>query len=160
MTTPIRIFLQTTIASTENGWHVVRVSLLRDHLARLTDGSGRSLCEVTARDRVANADGDDDVLSRLDSTGSDEPWLFAVDVGDGLTEPDCRGITRFRQRGGGLLTTRDQIERLRPPDREPRTLRKASRDPAPGAARAARRDQVRREDGTGGPDGGSRSEGI
>jgi hypothetical protein len=46
-------------------------------------------------------------LSRLDSTDFDELWLFAVDAGDGLTVADCQGITRFRQRGGGILATRD-----------------------------------------------------
>jgi hypothetical protein len=30
-----------------------------------------------------------------------------VDTGDGLTLADCQGITRFRQRGGGILSTRD-----------------------------------------------------
>jgi ribosomal protein S18 acetylase RimI-like enzyme len=33
--------------------------------------------------------------------------LFAVDTGDGLSQNDCAGITRFRERGGGLLVTRD-----------------------------------------------------
>jgi hypothetical protein len=103
---PIRILLQTTISAAGDDWHVGRFSLLRDHLAGLSDSAGRPLCEVTARDREANSDGDA-VLSRLDATDFDELWLFAVDAGDGLTEADCRGITRFRQRGGGLLTTRD-----------------------------------------------------
>ncbi|HVG18586.1 MAG TPA: hypothetical protein VNI02_06000, partial [Blastocatellia bacterium] len=104
---PIRILLQTTIPSTEDDWHVGRFSLLRDHLASLSDNAGRPLCEVTVRDRRANSDGDDEVLSRLDTNDYDELWLFAVDAGDGLTGADCRGITRFRQGGGGLLTTRD-----------------------------------------------------
>jgi hypothetical protein len=30
-----------------------------------------------------------------------------VDTGQGLTTADCEGITRFRQRGGGILATRD-----------------------------------------------------
>jgi hypothetical protein len=47
------------------------------------------------------------VLCRLDTTDFDELWLFAVDAGDGLSEADCRGITRFRRRGGGILSTRD-----------------------------------------------------
>ena len=68
---------------------------------------GRALCEVTARDRETNAAGDDEILSRLDATDFDELWLFAVDAGNGLTTADCQGITRFRQRGGGILTTRD-----------------------------------------------------
>ncbi|MEQ1761930.1 MAG: hypothetical protein ABL984_02165, partial [Pyrinomonadaceae bacterium] len=37
----------------------------------------------------------------------DELWLFALDMGDGLTTSDCKGITKFRQRGGGILSARD-----------------------------------------------------
>lgn len=107
MTRPVRILLQTTIPTTENDWHVGRFSLLAEHLRGLRDDEGRPLCEVTARDRVTNADGDEEVLSRLDATGFDELWLFAVDTGEGLTKADCEGITRFRQRGGGILSTRD-----------------------------------------------------
>lgn len=107
MRRPIRILLQTTIPAAEDDWHVGRFSLLRGHLGSLKDEEGRSLCEVSARDREENADGDDEVLSRLDATDFDELWLFAVDAGDGLTAADCQGITRFRQRGGGILTTRD-----------------------------------------------------
>jgi hypothetical protein len=47
------------------------------------------------------------VLTTLDTTNFDELWLFAVDTGNGLSKPDCEGITRFRQRGGGILSTRD-----------------------------------------------------
>lgn len=43
----------------------------------------------------------------LDQTDFDELWLFAVDTGSGLSVADCEGITRFRQRGGGIFTTRD-----------------------------------------------------
>src|SRR5829696_481294 len=107
MNRPVRILLQTTIPAVEDDWNVGRFSLLRAHLESLRDDEGRALCEVTARDRVTNADGDEEVLSRLDSTDFDELWLFAVDVGDGLTSADCQGITRFRQRGGGILATRD-----------------------------------------------------
>src|ERR1044072_2884163 len=107
MKRPIRILLQTTIPSTEDDWHVGRFSLLREHLSGLRDDEGRPLCGATPRDRVTNADGDGEVLSRLDSTDVDELWLFAVDTGDGLTVADCQGITRFRQRGGGILSTRD-----------------------------------------------------
>jgi hypothetical protein len=107
MKRPIRILLQTTIPAAEDDWHVGRFSLLAEHLRGLRDEEGRPLFEVTARDRVANADGDEEVLSRLDSTDFDELWLFAVDAGDGLTAADCQGITRFRQRGGGILSTRD-----------------------------------------------------
>ena len=107
MNSPIRILLQTTIPATEDDWHVGRFSLLGEHLRGLKDAEGRALCEVTARNRETNADGDDEVLSRLDSTDFDELWLFAVDAGDGLTVADCQGITRFRQRGGGIIATRD-----------------------------------------------------
>ena len=99
--------MQTTIPAAEDDWHVGRFSLLREHLGGLKDGEGRTLFEVTARDRETNEDGHDRVLSRLDATDYDELWLFAVDAGDGLTTADCQGITRFRQRGGGILSTRD-----------------------------------------------------
>src|SRR3954470_11892529 len=107
MSRPVRILLQTTIPAAADDWHVGRFSLLRAHLESLKDEEGHALFAVTARDRVADPDGNDEVLSRLDSTDFDELWLFAVDAGDGLTEADCRGITRFRQRGGGILATRD-----------------------------------------------------
>jgi hypothetical protein len=107
MNRPLRILLQTTIPAVEDDWHVGRFSLLRRHLEALRDDEGRALCEVTARDREAHGEGDDELLRRLDATDFDELWLFAVDAGEGLTRADCEGITRFRQRGGGLLTTRD-----------------------------------------------------
>jgi hypothetical protein len=49
----------------------------------------------------------DPVLANLDTSDYDELWLFAVDTGDGLTQQDCEGISRFRRRGGGLMVTRD-----------------------------------------------------
>lgn len=107
MKTPIRVLLQTTIPFTEDDWHVGRFSLLRDELASRKDESGKQLFEVTSRNRESDAQGNDPVLSKLDTTDFDELWLFAVDTGDGLTTTDCEGITRFRQRGGGILATRD-----------------------------------------------------
>jgi hypothetical protein len=107
MGSSINILLQTTIPAILDDWNIDRFSLLRDHLASLTDESGELLCNVTARNHEVNADGNDAVLSVLDPTDFDELWLFAVDSGNGLTVADCQGITRFRQRGGGLLTTRD-----------------------------------------------------
>ncbi len=104
---PTKILLQTTIPFTENDWHIGRFSLLQAHLASLKDAGGDALYEVTARDIEKNEHGSDRVLSRLDETDFDELWLFAVDVGDGLTKPDCAGITRFRRRGGGIFSTRD-----------------------------------------------------
>ena len=107
MRKPINILLQTTIPSIEDDWNVTRFSLLRDHLASITDASDNVLCKVTARNRETNSEGNDSVLSELDKTEFDELWLFAVDTGNGLTAADCQGITRFRQRGGGILATRD-----------------------------------------------------
>jgi hypothetical protein len=107
MKRPIRILLQTTIPAVEDDWHIGRFSLLNEHLSGLRDAEGHLLCEVTSRDRETNTGADDELLSRLDTTDFDELWLFAVDTGDGLTEADCKGITRFRQRGGGILSTRD-----------------------------------------------------
>jgi hypothetical protein len=107
MKTPIRVLLQTTIPFAEDDWHIGRFSLLRDELASRLDESGKPLFEMTTRDRESDAAGNDPVLSHLDATDFDEIWLFAIDTGDGLTKEDCQGITRFRQRGGGILATRD-----------------------------------------------------
>jgi hypothetical protein len=107
MSKPIQILLQTTIPAVEDDWNIDRFSLLREYLGSLTDEQGTPLYQVTTRNRETNAAGDDAVLSTLDTTAFDELWLFAVDTGDGLTTPDCEGITRFHQRGGGILSTRD-----------------------------------------------------
>ena len=107
MTKPIRILMQTTIPYAEDDWHIGRFSLLRDELASLKDESGKSLYEVTTRDREADPAGNDPVLSTLDKSDFQELWLFAIDLGEGLTLTDCQGITRFRQRGGGIMATRD-----------------------------------------------------
>src|SRR5438034_9007452 len=107
MKRPIRILLQTTIPETKDDWHIGRFSLLRDHLASLQDEAGNGLCQVTARNRESDAEADDPVLSTLDRSDFDELWLFAIDTGDGLTVADCQGITQFRQRGGGIMATRD-----------------------------------------------------
>jgi len=107
MEKPIHILLQTTIPFIEDDWNINRFSLLCDHLSSVRDDAGQAVFKITTRNREANADGDDVVLSALDSTDVDELWLFAVDTGNGLTVADCQGITRFRQRGGGILATRD-----------------------------------------------------
>jgi len=107
MEKPIRILLQTTIPATEDDWSIDRFSLLRDYLASVKDNSGNHLFEVTARNRESDAEGNDPILSNLGDSDFDELWLFAVDVGDGLTEKDRAGITAFHNRGGGLLATRD-----------------------------------------------------
>ena len=107
MSKRIHILLQTTIPTVNDDWTIDRFSLLAEHLASIKDGSGAQIYEVTTRNRETNAEGDDAVLSTLDTSHFHQLWLFAVEAGAGLTEADCRGITRFYQRGGGLLTTRD-----------------------------------------------------
>ena len=104
---PVRILLQTTIATVEDDWNIERFSLLREHLASLTDDGGSPLYEVVARDRKADANGNDPVMAGLEDADFDELWLFAVDTGNGLSRDDCAGITRFHKRGGGILATRD-----------------------------------------------------
>jgi hypothetical protein len=110
MSQPIRILLQTTIPTTVEDWSIARFSLLHQSLASLQDESGNLLCEVVSRDRESNARGDDPILSTLEQSDFDELWLFAVDVGNGITDLDCQGITAFRQRGGGILATRDHMD--------------------------------------------------
>jgi len=86
----INILVQTTIPAITDDWNIDRFSLLRDHLVSLTDEGGEPLYNVTARNREVNADGNEAVLSVLDKTDFDELWLFAVDVGQGLTVADCQ----------------------------------------------------------------------
>lgn len=109
MSDPIKILLQTTIPTVENDWHVGRFSMLAAMLSGLTDQAGRPLYEVTARDRDPTG-APDSVLARLDESDFDQLWLFAVDVGDGLTKEDCAGVSRFRRSGGGLMVTRDHMD--------------------------------------------------
>lgn len=104
----IRILLQTTLLpSMTDDWTIARFAMLQQYLENLTDDTGQALCHITARDRTPNAAGDDPVLSQLDRDQFDELWLFALDVGDGLSDADRAGIRRFHQQGGGILTTRD-----------------------------------------------------
>jgi hypothetical protein len=101
----VRILVQTTTPGKPDDWSVERLSLLTGHIASLRESGTRF--EVTARNREVGESGDDPVLASLDRSSFDELWLFALDTGDGLTAADCRGITCFRQRGGGVLATRD-----------------------------------------------------
>ncbi|MES1022651.1 hypothetical protein ABN584_07110 [Gloeocapsa sp. BRSZ] len=103
--TPIRILMQTTIPPSEDDWTIDRFSLLRDYLASLADETGKPLYEVTTRNRESNSD--DPILSNLDHSDFDELWLFAVDIGGGLTEKECQAIAEFRRQGKGLLIARD-----------------------------------------------------
>jgi hypothetical protein len=107
MAEPIKILLQTTIPTTEDDWSIFRFSMLQEYLASIKDEVGNSLFSVVARDRQSDAEGNDPILGSLDQSDFDELWLFALDVGDGLTAKDVAGINAFRRRGGGILTTRD-----------------------------------------------------
>lgn len=109
MRTPVKILLQTTIVPTADDWSIARFSLLEALLVAATGEDGRPLYAVTARDR-GPVDAPDPVLSTLDESDFDQLWLFAVDVGDGLTSEDCDAISRFRKAGGGLMVTRDHMD--------------------------------------------------
>lgn len=94
-----RILLQTTIATHPDDWDVNRFSLLATELR----AAGH---DVLMRNRSDRA-GDDPVLVRLNELDFDQLWLFAVDVGEGLTPAEAEAVTRFRRGGGGVLTARD-----------------------------------------------------
>lgn len=107
MNKQVKILLQTTIPFTEDDWHVGRFSLLTEHLRSLKDADGNSLYYVTTRNREVDGSGVDPVMAALDESDYDQLWLFALDLGEGLSPADCAGITRFRKRGGGILSARD-----------------------------------------------------
>jgi len=104
-----KILLQTTIPTTENDWSIARFSKLGALLAGARDAAGDALYEVIMRDRDPPGR-PDTVLSTIDQSDFDQLWLFAVDVGDGLTEEDCAAIGRFRKSGRGLMVTRDHMD--------------------------------------------------
>jgi hypothetical protein len=104
----LNLLLQTTIEGDPDDWNIARFSKLREFLSSLKDKDGRPAFNVTARDRTRRG-APDPVLSTLHESNVDQLWLFAVDVGDGLTSDDCAGISRFRRLGRGLLVTRDHM---------------------------------------------------
>jgi hypothetical protein len=105
----IRILLQTTIPTTADDWSIARFSRLGAFLRQQRDSDGQPVFDVTMRDRSPPG-APDPVLASLDKSDFDEMWLFAVDVGNGLTVEDCEGISRFRRNGGGLMVTRDHMD--------------------------------------------------
>lgn len=109
MSRPSKILLQTTIPATQDDWSIARFDMLRAFLAGLKDEGGNPVFAVTARDRAPLGSADP-VLAGLDKSDYEALWLFAVDAGDNLTPEDCAGITAFRQRGGGLMATRDHMD--------------------------------------------------
>lgn len=106
---PSKILLQTTIPAMHDDWSIARFELLRRFLAGVTDDAGNPVFDVTARNR-APLGNPDPVISGLGASDYDALWLFAVDGGDNLTPEDCAGITAFRQRGGGIMITRDHMD--------------------------------------------------
>jgi hypothetical protein len=108
-TRPISILLQTTIPYAEDDWHIGRFALLRDHIAGLAGPGGAPLARVTARDREPGPDGNDPVLSAIDTSDYDQVWLFGVDTGGdtGITAAECKALGAFRDRGGAIFATRD-----------------------------------------------------
>lgn len=98
-----KILLQTTLVSA-NDWHVGRFARLAD----LLRGDGH---EVVCRDREPRADGSDTLLPQLPDSDFEQLWLIAGDTGNGLAPADVRGILRFRERGGGVLTAREDKNR-------------------------------------------------
>jgi hypothetical protein len=109
MSPPVKILLQTTIPATEDDWTVSRFSRLGALLREQRYANGQPSFDVTMRNRDPLG-APDSVLSSLDQSDFDETWLFAVDIGNGLTSEDCEAITRFRRSGRGLLVTRDHMD--------------------------------------------------
>jgi hypothetical protein len=102
----IRILVQTTAPRRPDDWSVESLSMMTRYLASLRDGE--TDVDVTARNREVGPDGVDPVLGTLDRSPFDELWIFGFDSGDdGLTSDECAAIGRFRERGGGILSTRD-----------------------------------------------------
>lgn len=106
---PIKLLLQTTIPATSDDWSIERFSLLACLFDQDRDAEGARTFEVLARNRDPLG-APDPILSALDAREFDQVWLMGVDVGNGLTEEDCAGISRFRSRGGGLLVARDHMD--------------------------------------------------
>jgi hypothetical protein len=106
---PVKILLQTTIPPAVDDWSIARFSLLTKFLREQRRGGDEPVFHVTARDRDPLGS-PDAVLSTLERSDYDEMWLFAVDVGDGLTPEDCAAISEFRRSGRGLMVTRDHMD--------------------------------------------------
>ena len=105
----IKVPLQTTITPTSNDWSIDGFSLLAALLRKEHDASGQPLFDVTTRDRDP-PEAPDSLLSKLDRSDYGQLWLFAVDVGNGLSYEDRCGIEAFRARGGGVLVARDHMD--------------------------------------------------
>lgn len=80
---------------------------MTQHLKSLKDKNGDALYEVTARNLEKDKKGNDRVLNTIDESDFDELWIFALDTDGVLSKEDCQSITKFRQKGKGIFTTRD-----------------------------------------------------
>jgi hypothetical protein len=107
---PTKILLQTTIQYAEDDWNIGRFSLLANHLRSIRNDYGEPAFEVLARDHAPGSSGDDALLMGLADSDINEVWLFGVDAGNGLSKSECASITKFRQRGGGIYSTRDHFD--------------------------------------------------
>ena len=96
------LLLQTTIEGDRDDWNIGRFGLLKASLESICDETGAPAFHVIARNRGPRGE-PDPVLSRLGESDFQQLWLFAVDVGNGLTEQDCAGIGSFRRNGGALI---------------------------------------------------------
>lgn len=96
----MKILLQTTTSRYDDDWHVGKFA----KLALVLTGDGHL---VVSRSREPDAQGDDPILSSLANSDFDQLWLMAVDRGNALSPSDVRAILRFRERGGGVLTARE-----------------------------------------------------
>ena len=105
----IKVLLQTTIAPAADNWSIDRFSLLATLLRQERDESGHAVFEVRTRDRDPLG-APDTLLSNLAHSDYDQLWLFAVDIGNGLSKEDSCGIDAFRARGGGVLVARDHMD--------------------------------------------------
>ncbi|HXI66750.1 MAG TPA: hypothetical protein VNH41_02315 [Steroidobacteraceae bacterium] len=103
----IPILLKTTIGPVADDWNVGRFSLLAAHLGRPQDQRGDNRYQVSARDRVEGAAGEDRDLAQAAAGAYAQVWLIATDTVGALTDTDIENIKRFRAAGGGILITRD-----------------------------------------------------
>lgn len=110
MAETIKILLQTTIPYDPNNWHIGRFSLLSEHLRSMRRENGDRLFDVTTRDREPDVSGNDLLLATIDELDLDEVWLTAADSGDGLSTAECEALTRFRRKGGGIVSMRDHMD--------------------------------------------------
>src|SRR5215470_17496270 len=123
----VHILIQTTTPARPDDWSIESLALLGQHFGSLQEPGIRF--EVIARNREAGPDGSDPVLASLDRAPFDELWLFALDLGDGITAAECEAIPPARWRhprharpcGHGLLALQARGNRRRTPFPQPQS---------------------------------------